>query len=601
MSTGGKGARWATILVVAHLVFAALWSVTVPLGEAPDEADHWAYITYLAREHRLPQGPELTQSKHPPLFHATAALLAGLIVPGFGRLDSRLFLRANPDVSFRPEDVGAGTHAYNSFIHTTYEDWPWRPGPLAYHVARFWAVVLSTLTVWATYRFLRLAFPGQEDVALAATGLLAFLPEFAFIGGVLNNDNAAAFLGTAALWGGMAMYRSRNERFPGWWTPFALGLGIWAKVSTAALWPAVALLVFLSGGRSTPKAGLKRLGVVFVPALALAAPWFVRNWRLYGDPMGWALVRATVDVRTAPWTWADTVWLIKGWFLSFWGKFGSAGHIPMAKSVYVVLGGMTMLALLGLVRGLARGVGRRNGKPMSAPAARFVDVWSMGALFLAVVGVAFAMWRYSLVALGTDQARLLFPAIAPLVGLLAFGWLALGGASWRRTVSSWVVVGSLALGIYALMGVVRPAYAPPPTVPASEWARLPRVVPVDFGEISLVAWNLEEEPVLYWLARERPRDDIRVVLRVTAEDGTLVWEWKRSPGAGRWSTDHWPRGYVMRDAYRVRWPDWGGPGRYRVEVGAYEFLGDVIVPLRAQEPVATLEHPYVMLGWLQKP
>lgn len=584
-----RHSRWLLMLVVGHLVFTALWSLAIPLGEAPDEADHWAYIVYLARERHLPRGPELTQSKHPPLYHAMAALIASAVVPNLGRLDSRLFLRANPDVSFRPEDVAAGTHGFNSFIHTTYEDWPWRPGPLAYHLARLWSVLLSTLTVWATYRLLRLTFPRHEAPALAATGMLAFLPEFAFIGGALNNDNVATLLGTLALWGGMAVYREGGKARPGWWTPLALGLGIWAKVSTAALWPAVLWLAFLAG-RGRPLR--ERMGTVlflFLPAVVIAAPWFLRNWWLYGEPMGWALVRQTVDVRQGPWTWADTRWLLRGWFLSFWGKFGSAGHIPMHGPAYLALAGISACAAGGWPLAWRRAA--REGQRDVIPAL---------ALVLAILAVAGAMWRYSLVALGTDQARLLFPAIAPLVGAFAVGWLAWMPRTKWRAGAKIITAGSLALGVYALTGVLLPAYAPPASAPPQEWQALSRGKPVDFGEISLIAWDLQERPVLYWQAGETPSQDVRVVLRITAEDGTLVWEWKRSPGAGRWSTDHWPPGYVMRDRYRVRWPDWAGPGRYRIEVAAYAFPGTTILPTREGKPAATPEHPYVFLGWMER-
>ena len=575
------------LLIVAHFVFAAVWSVVVPLGEAPDEADHWAYITFLARERRLPRGPELTQSKHPPLYHATAALWASLATPDVGRVDSRLFLRANPDVSFSPADVAAGTHSYNSFIHTTYEDWPWRPGPRAYHVARLWSVLLSTLTLWATYGLLRLALPEHSKVAVAGVALLTFLPEFTFIGAVLNNDSAAAFLGTAALWGGMSIYRHQGRARAGWWTPLALGFGVWAKVSTVALWPAVGVLVLASAWNRSRRGCARALALVFLPALLIAAPWFLRNWFLYGDPLGWELVRQTVDLRQGPWTWADTRWLLRGWFLSFWGKFGSAGHIPLAPTVYLLLAGASVLALAGVARAVPRIWRQGNGIPL-------------GALALAVAGIVLAMWRYSLVALGTDQARLLFPAIGPLAGFLALGWLAWFPPRRQALAALAVATATLALGLYALLGVVMPAYAPPPTAPVEEWARGPRTVPVRFGPIALVAWDLQETPTFYWQALEPPGDDIRVVLRITAVDGTLVWEWKRSPGAGRWSTDHWPRGYVMRDRYRVSWPDWAGPGRYRVEVAAYTFSGETLIPTRGGIPVATEEHPYVMVGWLRR-
>jgi hypothetical protein len=110
-----------------------------------------------------------------------------------------------------------------------------------------------------------------------------------------------------------------------------------------------------------------------------------------------------------------------------------------------------------------------------------------------------------------------------------------------------------------------------------------------FGELALAGWSLQENPVLYWQALQRPIEDWRTNLRVTAEDGTLVWEWRRSPGYGRFSSDHWPSGTVMRDEYVVQWPDGAGPGRYRVEITLYPFGG---------EPGQ--EYPYTLLGWLEK-
>ncbi len=185
------------ILLIAHLALTIAYSAMVPLGEAPDEADHWAYIVYLAQERRLPDSPAMTQAKHPPLYHATAALVASLAEPRFD------FLRANPDIRLNPAEWDeAGSP--NFFIHTALEAWPWRDGALAFHLARLWSALLSTLTVWATFGLLRTALPTQPAVAWAGTGLLAFLPEFAFIGGSANNDNLAALCGTLALWGGLA-------------------------------------------------------------------------------------------------------------------------------------------------------------------------------------------------------------------------------------------------------------------------------------------------------------------------------------------------------------------------------------------------------------
>ncbi len=440
----------ATLLLL-HLVLASAYSAANPLGEAPDEVDHWAYVVYLAREQRLPEGPRVTQSKHPPLYHAGAAAVASLAEPRFD------FLRANPDAAIRP----GPTQSLNFFIHTALEAWPWQDGPLAFHLARLWSVLLSTATVAAVYALARHALPDQPGVALLAMGLAATLPEFAFIGGAINNDNAAALLGTLALWGGFAIYRAGGDWRAGWWTPCALGLGLLAKASTTSLWPVLGLLIVagtVQAGAPTasPSSWLRRVLqtwqrwvstglIVFLPALLIAAPWLLRNWRLYGDPTGMALVVQTIDLRTTPWTWADTTWLLRGWFVSFWGKFGGAGHIPFPAGVYWMLALLSALGAIGLVRHLLHGR----------------DTMAITLLGLALLAVAGGMARYSLLALGTDQGRLLFPALGPICILLALGLAAWPWGKVGQWAGSALVVALGALALYGLLGVIRPAFAPP--------------------------------------------------------------------------------------------------------------------------------------------
>ena len=79
----------ALLFIVGHLVLTLAYSVLNPLGEAPDEADHWAVVVHLAREKALPVGPRITQSKHPPLYHMGAALATTLAEA------DNTFMRAN--------------------------------------------------------------------------------------------------------------------------------------------------------------------------------------------------------------------------------------------------------------------------------------------------------------------------------------------------------------------------------------------------------------------------------------------------------------------------------------------------------------------------
>lgn len=572
-------------LLACHLLLALAFSAANPPGEAPDEADHWAYVVHLAQTRALPVGPEITQSKHPPLYHATAALIADLFAdPAFG------FLRANPDLRIPPPPEGP----LNFFIHTAQESWPWQGGPLAFHVARLWSILLSLGTIAALYGLLREAFPDEPEVAVTGAGVLAFLPTFAFIGSAVSNDGPAAFFATAALWGGFAIHR-RGRLAAGWWTPLALGLGVLTKVSVVAVWLPVALLVFNLPGsgqsqifahsfRGRFPEGLRSLLAVFLPAGLLAAPWFVRNWLLYGDPTGVALARQTIDQRLSPWTWADSWWLVKGWFLSFWGRYGAIGQIAQPAWLDWLLLGLTLLAVAGVALRWRQGRNR----------------FALGILLLALLCVAAVMGQYSLVALGTDQGRLLYPALGAIVGLWVVGLVGSVGALERRGGrAGFLLVGVTALwSVGVLMGVIGPAYSPAPVVvddpPRTEFA------PVDFGEIQLAGAELGDSLTLFWAAVQPPGEDWRTVMRVTGADGTLVWEWQRSPGQGRFATDRWPAGVTVRDAYDIRWPDWAGPGRYRVEVGVRAFGGEWALPSRAGQPAAGPEHPFVELGWIAR-
>jgi len=601
----------AALLIGAHLLLAAAYSVVVPLGEAPDEADHWAYVVYLARERQLPVGPRVTQSKHPPLYHIGAALVAGPAGPAFD------FLRANPDVQFAPPAPsvgdGVGDWSPNFFIHTSLEDWPWRNGVLAFHLARLWSVLLSTGTVAALYGLMRAAFPQRPMWALTATGFLAFLPQFAFIGGAINNDNAAALCGTLALWGGLAIYRAGGRLRAGWWTPLALGAGFLSKVSTVALWPVVGLAILVGGWRSTKvdhpsgtgeqlsidnfrpscvvnRRSLINLALVFLPALLIAAPWLVRNWWLYGDPLALDLARQTVDERLAPWTLADTMWLLRGWFRSSWGAFGAIGHMALSDWMHGVAALLLLASGVGWVR---LWVYRR------------VERWVLALLLLAVVSTAAAIWRYSLVALGTDQGRLLYPAVGALAALLVaglFGCLPQRWAVMRTEIGmgATLLLALMGLNAYSLFGLIGPAFAPPAAPPAAERAQWSAPAPIEYGELHLIGWRLEDDPVLYWRAATAPATDWRRVVRIVAEDGTLVWDWTRSPGRGRYATDRWPAGATVRDVYRVRWPDWAGSGRYRVEVGVRPFGGDLVRPVQNGTALGEDGHRFALLGWLER-
>jgi hypothetical protein len=588
--------RFFAAILAVYLLLAVAYSAAVPLGEAPDEADHYAYIVYLGVNRSLPVGPEVTQGKHPPLYHAAAAALTAWTGLDF------TFLRSNPDALPLGPDKPP-----NFFVHTTLESFPWRGGALALHLARLLSVALGAVTLWAAWRLGLEVIPERPAVGLIAAAFLAGLPGFLFISGSANNDNAAGALGALTILLCAAIIR-RGLR----WRRTALlglilGLGLLAKVGTLALWPLAALAMGgawwldrkpavhgTAGGKDEVSlaGALAHLALAYGIGLLLATPWLLRNWQLYGDPFGWELVRATVDQRTGPIGLAEALWLLQGFHPTFWGRFAAAGQAPMPTWAYALAAVFTVIVIAGAARSLLRSSLTINHSP-------FTINHSL-ALHLALLAAApllmfLSIYRYSAIALGTDQARLMWPALSAMAVWVGIGVVGLAdwgrgkrGKKGKRGSDSALVggfaVGMALFGLAALLGVIRPGFAPPQPVTVAEASAATPLA--RFGDLELIAVELPDRPLvqgqpvpvrLLWRAAAPLAEDLRPALRLVHQDGWLAAEWSHAPAGGRYSTDRWRPGEVIADDYLVL-PQPGSPGLFTVEVGVRPFGGDWIAP-----------------------
>jgi hypothetical protein len=573
------------IILTIYLVLAFAYSVVMPLAEAPDEADHYAYLRYIGLNRSLPEGPRITQGKHPPLYHGVAAMLTGWTGLDFS------FLRSNPDaVPLGPDKPP------NLFVHTTLEDFPWRDGALAMHIARLWSVMLGAIALWATWRLGDAVFPDRPAVGLVAAAFLAGLPGFLFISAAINNDNAVAAFGALTLLASAITLR----RGPSWqWSlvlGVGLGLGALSKVGALALWPLAGLALLGSWWTEQPRPALRtllgHLLLVFGLGALLAAPWYVRNWQLYGEPFAWELVLATVDQRLAPLTLADLLWLAWGLHRTFWGRFGGAGQVQLPVWAY----GVALVASVALLIGLFRFLFRRYRPPRDTTDLQTQrELLQLLLLGLAPVLVLGTLIRYSAMALGTDQARLLWPALPALAVWVGVG--VVGLVDWARKqlakgdsmadhakVGKWVggfVAGMALVGLGVLVVVIRPAFAPPEPVIIDEGiVAVPQLVFDD--SLQLLTADLPDQPLalgepapvgLVWQVIRPVEKDLRPTLRLVHQDGWLAAEWSHAPAGGRYATDRWQPGQAIADEYLLV-PEPASPGRYVVELGVRPFAQD---------------------------
>lgn len=458
----GKLARIAWILAALHAALALGYALVTPYREggylrfqgrayaadigAPDERQHANYVRHLANgegfpvlntDPSAPGAYENYQAHQPPSFYVLGSLVARV-----GGLD--LETRAGGlALRFLNCLIGAG-------------------GVLGVFYFALWGL-------------------RKPEIAVGAAAFAALLPMNAALSGAISNDPLLFALGS---WTLALAARALREGFTlkgSLGIGLMMGLGFLTKTTAIALWPAVAFGIYTatkqtpspfssreksegagSEGSPAPAAATKR-GKKFEEAAArtdlvspataallalalpilMAAPWWLRNQQLYGDPLAMKAFSAAfvgspqaaefikivgpVDYWiTGAQSGTGVVW----WTLrSFFGAFGYM-DIFYPSGLYAALSAGLLAVLAG--RYLARGDSDLAGSSA---------VRAMGAVLFTVVLALFLRFNAQYF---QGQARYLLPAIAPIAATIGIGvW----GLARKRPA---VGIASLALILVAL-------------------------------------------------------------------------------------------------------------------------------------------------------
>jgi hypothetical protein len=394
------------------------WDVTdgaVRQRTPPDEAAHFAYVHHLVTTHSLPifhSAHTDYESHQPPLYYVLG------VIP--------------------------------------YAATAWAGTGAAYYGVRLLSVAIGAGLVYLVWLFMRRLFPEAVDLPLAATAMTAFLPMHVAALSAITNDGLAELAATAILYvcfmGLSSGFTDRRIVAVG----ALLGLGALVKTGCLVFAP-VALLAMALRMHQT-QYGLRRLlrqwGLCVGVCLVIAGWWFVRNTRLYGDPLAMGVFRevflaedagrATPDwffnrgvslaqyaVGVVLWTWC-----------SFWGVLGQANQF-MPAWFYGLGTILTLCAIAGCV--LLWWRSRRGAAGLSVVQRQALLLMAVA---LGLVLIAFVKFNAEFF---QAQARYLFPAIAPIVCFFALGWRELPPGRLRPYALGAVVVCLLAMSMCALV------------------------------------------------------------------------------------------------------------------------------------------------------
>jgi len=567
--SSAKAHRGILLILVLYLLLGTLYSVVTPLFEASDEMWHYPFIAHLADGHGLPvQQPGVDQpwrqeGSQPPLYYALGALATFWVDDS----DMAQVLWKNPHA-----DIGIpkADRNVNMVVHTDAERFPYRGTALAVHIVRWLSVCLGAVTVLGTYLVALEVFPKRRPLALGAAAFVAFNPMFLFISGSINNDNLANALAAVTLWRAVRLIaqpamaeRGLAPRRELLLLGGLLGLAALSKASALGLFAlvglALALVAFWCWRRAPdahrPQMLLRQLIwsalIVYGVAILIAGWWFVRNWRLYGDPLGLntfvAIVGPRHPVPTLRQLWGERV----GFTMSFWGFFGGM-NVPMSSWLYRTL---DLLAALGVV-----GV-----------AIFLLASWRRLTLGTRLKLLLMAAWpaivfasliRWTLMTIAT-QGRLMFAALPAI----AF-WLVLGWMTWAsRRLDRWAVlvvsVLFFAAGLAAPFAYIRPAYARPPVLTPEQLPSPAEITYVNatLGErMELIGYSFtpgEAHPgeavslTVYWRALAKMDQNYSVFVHLLTENDLIVGQRDMYPGQGTYPTTLWQAGDIVADTYVV--------------------------------------------------
>jgi 4-amino-4-deoxy-L-arabinose transferase-like glycosyltransferase len=414
-----------TLLLALFAVFGVLYARAVPLGEAPDEPAHVAYIDHLVATHHLPALPGAFdhtnyESFQPPLAYLVSAIGvaafhgAPLAVPW---VPNPCFdQRREASRAFAPVAAEAGASLFRL-----------RLAHLGWGLLGAFLVLKIAQALGADWR--RMAI-GAAPFVLA--------PQLLFVAATVNNDGPLMAISTAALYG-LTLLLLADQPSAGLAVAAGVAGGAAAlcKPSGVVLAVAVGAAALALMRRRQFRALLSLIlayGAVFAGALALNVVRFgsLTTTLPPGQP-------ATLGQLLGSPHWLGGIWI------SSWAKFGWL-DVRLPWPAYFLFLAPTALAGVGILAGS----GRRAGGD--------VDVLWM---LRATVGfnLALAVF-YNLTVDRQAQGRYLFPSIA------ASAALAVCGAERLRWRDPWLATAAItSLGLVAVAALagwftLLAAYAP---------------------------------------------------------------------------------------------------------------------------------------------
>jgi len=535
----------SALIVLAYVALAVIYSFVTPIGEAPDENFHFAFIEYVIHNNGnlpviAPSGePQNAQFSHPPLYYALASLIVRFIPyePAPLQYNPYTMIGLRPGIN------------YSKYIHTPAEDFPWQGVALAYHLVRLLSIALCAGAIYAIYRAAQLAVPDNQTVPLLAMAAVAFNPMFLYVSASVNADQLVILTSALASWLIVLIW----QRGLTWQRVALLGLvialGGLGKPSGLTLYvPTAGLLAILWWKRRISlwraiRAGLI-LGGVFT---VIAGWWYWRNLQLYGSITELPLLVRLGGPHPVPYSVGQFLEEMGLFRFSFWGLFGWSNTATLPGWIMALIDAFTIVAVIGGIVWVITAFRERCAE-------RIIPV-GLFAFHLVVTFASLVSYAQYVPAL---QGRLLAaPTFTGIALLLALGWDTAARRIGRKGLAAAPILVLGVASVWTPFLIMGPVFAPPTTV-----AGLPaNATPIDvrFGTVSVVGFHIDPKPIragesatitIYYRGEPDTRN-LSLFLSVLDRNGKRVGLVDSGPGKGNLPTAIWQADYLYADTYHI--------------------------------------------------
>lgn len=428
----GEDSSWLVPLLVLFCLKGILLVFIVGPFTGHDEVDHFFYVQRIAQGHlfgevgevNLPASanawqlyvanfPNNAEVIQPPLYHA-------LVVPFYWLLPG-----------------SSTTKLYG---------------------LRLISLVYGLVVVWLGYLIAKLVFPEDLFIRSGVPVFVAFQPQFSFEAAIVNHDIQVILFYSLLLYLLLKWMPEGYSKRQQWTLGIVTGLGIWTKTSFGFALPLIACCLLISwkdNARSWRWLLEATTRSCLVP-IAIALPWFIRSYWLYGDPSGAKRLHDIPEYGDQASSYramigSSTFW--RGRLEDFWGNYGWR-LVPFEIGTYHLVWTVWLVAALGVLLFVSRSVVRslRDRPPLVTPfqarALSIIVLW----IVLLIFGVLY---------IGTiqfTQSRFAFPAMIGFALISVFGIAQWTPARGRAALAPLFVIAFTLLNVIVAIRFLIPFY-----------------------------------------------------------------------------------------------------------------------------------------------